>query len=131
MGFRNPFKNFKKSLKGFLIGGGTGIGELYAGSEKVEGVVTDILKGAGNLVTGGYISQKEATEQAKKASDQASKQYAEQQAGVEAETQRLADLDEEKKRKLAAAGTQNPQTLLGGYKGVPGGANLYKSLLGA
>ena len=131
IGFRNPFKNFNKSFKGLMIGGGTGIGELYAGSEKAEAGITDILQGVGNLFTGGYISQKKATEEAKKARDQAAKQYSEQTEAVEAETRRLADLDEERKRKLAAAGTKNPQTLLGGYGGVGGSPNIYKSLLGA
>jgi hypothetical protein len=110
--------------------GGPGLGAASL-NEEGKNIETGILKGVGNLVTGGYLANKEATAEAKKARDIATQQYEEQQAAVEAETKRLADLDEEKKRKLAQAGTQNPQTLLGGYKGVQGGANLYKSLLGA
>jgi hypothetical protein len=138
MGF--SFKKFtripslKSAVKGFVYSGGgvlPGIGEVIAGSDPAEGAMNSIMKGAGNLVSGGYISQKEATDEAKKARDLAAKQYAEQQAAVEAETQRLADLDEEKKRRLAAAGTQNPQTLLGGYRGVTGTPTTYRALLGA
>jgi hypothetical protein len=136
MGFGFKFKipSLKNAAKGFLYSGGgvlPGIGELIASNEKVENAAGSIMKGVGNLVSGGYIAQKEANEQAKDASRESQKQYADQQAAVEAETARLADLDEEKKKRLAAQGTQNPQTLLGGYKGVQGGANLYKSLLGA
>ena len=107
-----------------------GYAELMA-TDKGKNLFQDLNKGLANLGTGGYIAQKEATEEAKKARDQAADQYSEQTAAVEAETQRLADLDEERKKKLAAQGTKNPQTLLGGYGGVSGGASLYKSLLGA
>lgn len=136
MGWGIKFKipKFKNALKGMLYSGGgvlPGIGEAIAGSEKVENTAGEIMKGVGNLVSGGYISQKEATDEAKKARDQAAQQYQEQQDAVEAETKRLADLDEEKKRRLAAAGTQNPQTLLGGYRGVTGTPNTYRALLGA
>lgn len=133
-GFRNPLKNFKGAVKGFVYSGGgvlPGIGEAIAGSDKAEGIVGDIMKGAGNLVSGGYISQQEATAEAKKARDQAKDQYASDQAALEAETKRLADLDEEKKRRIAAQGSKNPQTLLGGYGGVQGGASTYRQLLGA
>lgn len=130
-GFRNPFS--KKGLKGFLISGGgflPGIGEAYAGSEKVEGGVTEVLKGVGNLVSGGYIAQKEATEEAKKARDQAQAQYAAEQLAAEETAKKIAETEEERKRRLALQGTQTPSTLLNSYLGVSGGANVRRSVLG-
>ena len=133
MGWGIHLPSLKSAVKGFVYSGGgvlPGIGEFIAGSDKAEGIVGEIMKGAGNLVTGGYLSQSEATAEAKKARNQAQNQYEEQQAAVDAETQRLKDLDEEKKRRLAQQGTQNPQTLLGGYGGSSGAANTYKAILG-
>ena len=131
MGF--SFKKIfsKRGIQSFLGTGGILPGvDIAITQDSGNKIYEDIHKGLGNLVTGGYLAQKDATEEAKKARDQAKKQYEEQGAAVKAETQRLADLDEEKKRRMAAQGTQNPQTLLGGYRGVYGSANTYNSLLG-
>lgn len=135
-GFGSLKKIFsKKGLSHLAVAAGSG-GMLpgFAEAQFFEGgqnATESVMKGIGNLVSGGYISQKEATEEAKKARDQSKDQYAEQEAAVMAETQRLADLDEEKKRRAAQAGTTNPQTLLGGYKGPSGSVNTYRALLGA
>ena len=135
MGFSFKLKkpSLKGLVKGFVYSGGgilPGIGEAIAGSEKAEGVVNTIMGGVGNLVTGGYLAQKDATEEAKKARDQAQKQYAAEQMAAEETARKIAETEEERKRRLAMQGTQTPSTLLNSYLGVSGGASVRRSVLG-
>ena len=78
----------------------------------------------------GALAQAEAVKEAKKARDQAKDQYEAAQASAEAEASRISNLEEERKRRLALMGTQNPQTLLGGYLGVTGSSNVRRPTLG-
>jgi len=132
MGFGFKMPKLKNVAKSFLRSGGgllPGVNEFMA-TDKGEQLYTDIHKGLGNLVTGGYLAQKDATAEAKKARDQAASQY---QAEIDAaaETARkVAETEEERKRRLAAQGTQMPSTLTGSYLGIPGRVNQSRSLLG-
>jgi hypothetical protein len=130
--FRLPKLN-KHSLLGLGVSGGgvlPGIGEAFAGSDKAENAIRSVIKPLGNMVTGGYFAQKEATEEAKEARNQARDQYATSQAEAEAEAKRIANMEEERKRRLLLYGTQNPSTLLGTYTGLPGQANVGRPTLG-
>ena len=107
---------------------GPGAGEMMGAFSKLDEGMTEIGKGVGNLVTGGYISQKAATEEAKKARDQAQQNYAAETLAAQETARKIAETEEERKRRLAMAGTQMPSTLYGSYLGIPGRVN--KSLLG-
>ena len=131
-GLSNIGNVFKNKWKSVLIGAGSG-GMLPGFAEammtdKGKNLSQEIHKGLGNLLTGGYISQKKATEQAKEASSDAKKELARQAAAAKAEAERLANIEEERKRKMARV--SDPQTLLGGYIGIPGGASTMKPTLG-
>jgi hypothetical protein len=131
MGF--SFKKIfsKRGLQSFLGTGGMLPGvDIAITQDAGNKIYEDVHKGLGNLVTGGYLAQKDATEEAKKARDQAASQY---QAEIDAaaETARkVAETEEERKRRLAAMGTQTPSTLTGSYLGIPGRVNQSRSLLG-
>jgi hypothetical protein len=132
MGFSFKKMFSKRGIRGFglalmgtpLAGAGTTFSDQA--SEAYEGV----HKGLGNLVTGGYIAQKEATEQSKKAADDAKSRYAAEQAAAEATAKKIAETEEERKRRLVAQGTQTPATLLNTYLGLSGGANTRRGMLG-
>jgi hypothetical protein len=131
-GIRLPKLN-KHTLLGLAVSGGgvlPGVGEAFAGSDKAENAIRSIIKPMGNMVTGGYFSQKEATEEAKKARDQAKDQYTASEAAATAESERIANLEEERKKRLLLYGTQNPSTLMGSYTGLPGQANVGRATLG-
>jgi hypothetical protein len=131
MGF--SFKKIfsKRGLQSFLGTGGVLPGvDIAITQDSGNKIYEDIHKGLGNLVTGGYIAQKEATEQAKKAADDAKDRYAAEQAAAEATAKKIAETEEERKRRLALQGTQTPSTLLNSYLGVSGGANVRRSVLG-
>lgn len=134
--FSDAFKKAKKRFsfdkigKGFFSSGGyvlPGVGELVTGSGKVENVFNQVGEGLGNLVTGGYIGQKKATEQAQQAADDAKKRYAKEQAAAEETARKIAEAEEERKRRLAAMGTQTPSTLYGTYLGL---SSAKRSMLG-
>jgi hypothetical protein len=131
MGFSfNPKKIFsKRGLQSLLVTGGVLPGlDIAITQDQGNKLYEDVHKGLGNLVTGGYIAQKEATEEAKKARDQAQQQYAAETAAAEETARKIAETEEERKRRLAMAGTQMPSTLYGSYLGIPGRVN--KTLLG-
>jgi hypothetical protein len=120
-GFKNPFKGgFKNPFKG-------GIGDIF---NKGKNLFQDVAYGAGNLLTGGALAQYDATKEAEKARKQAQKQYEDAITAANTESARISNLEEERKRRLALFGTQNPQTLLGSYLGVGGGANVGRPTLG-
>jgi len=131
MGFSFKKVFSKRGLQSFLGTGGVLPGlDIAITQDKGNSMYEDIHKGLGNLVTGGYLAQKEATEEAKKARDQAAKQY---QAEIDAATEtarKIAETEEERKRRLVAMGTQTPSTLVGSYLGIPGRVNQSRSLLG-
>ena len=134
-GFRTPWGKggLKGAIKGLVYSGGgvlPGLGEVIAGSDKAESIMNQVGGGIGNLVTGGMISQNKATEEAKKARDQAKKQYDAETAAAQAEAERLANLEEERKKRLALYGNQMPATLMGSYTGLPGGATVSRATLG-
>lgn len=131
MGF--SFKKIfsKRGIQSFLATGGVLPGvDIAITQDSGNKLYEDIHKGLGNLVTGGYIAQKEATEEAKKARDQAASQYAAETAAAEATAKKIAETEEERKRRLALQGTQTPSTLLNTYLGLSGGANVRRSVLG-
>jgi hypothetical protein len=121
----------RRGVQSFLGTGGMLPGvDIAITQDKGNEIYESVHKGLGNLVTGGYIAQKEATEETKKARDQAAVQY---QAEIDAaaETARkIAETEEERKRRLAAQGTQTPSTLTGTYLGLPGRVNQSRSMLG-
>jgi hypothetical protein len=126
--FKKPtLKNLGKTLL-YSAAFGPGAGEMMASSPKIDEGMTEIGSGFGNLLTGGYIAQKEATAEAKKARDQAQSQYDAETAAAQETARKIAETEEERKRRLAAQGTQTPSTLYGTYLGIPGSAG--KSLLG-
>jgi hypothetical protein len=131
MGF--SFKKIfsKRGVQSFLATGGVLPGvDIAITQDQGNKMYEDIHKGLGNLVTGGYLAQKDATEEAKKARDQAAQQY---QAEIDAASEtarKVAETEEERKRRLAAQGTQMPSTLTGSYLGIPGRVNQSRSLLG-
>ena len=134
MGF--SFKNLFKKKGGLAKIAGIGSGGLLPGFE--WGMATDqgqnlwdtVHEGVGNLVTGGYLAQKDATAEAKKARDQAAAQYAAETKAAEETARKIAETEEERKRRLALAGTQTPSTLLNTYLGVSGGAVTRRAVLG-
>ena len=116
----------KRGAQSFLGSAGgllPGVQEFML-TDKGNKLYEDIHKGLGNLVSGGYIGQREAAEQAKDASQDAKRELARQAAAAKAEAERLANIEEERKRKMARV--SDPQTLLGGYIGIPGGASTMK-----
>jgi hypothetical protein len=120
MGFGNPFKKAKS---------------IFSGAKKAVGGLGDFLDvtqpgGLGDLLTFGAISQGAAVDEAKKARNQAQKQFADQTAAAQAEAQRIANMEEERKKKLLLYGTQNPSTMIGGYLGIGGAANVSRPRLG-
>jgi hypothetical protein len=131
-GFKIKLPSLKKLGKTLLYSAmvGPGAGEMMGAFPKLDEGMTEIGKGVGNLVTGGYISQKAATEQAKKASEDAEKRYAAEQAAAAETARKIAETEEERKRRLAAQGTQMPSTLSGSYLGIPGRVSQSRSLLG-
>jgi hypothetical protein len=98
--------------------------------DKVIGGVESIGDATLNVLSGGMIAQAEATKEAKKARDMAADQYSQGIAAAEAEAKRIADLEEERKRKLLLMGTQKPSTMVGGYLGIGGQAAVGKPFLG-
>jgi len=134
MGFSFKKVFSKKGLSHLAVAAGSG-GMLPGFAEaqffdKGQSATEGVVKGVGNLVTGGYIAQKEATEEAKKSRDQAKDQYQTSADEATAEAARIANLEEERKRRLLLYGTQNPSTLMGSYTGLPGQANVGRSTLG-
>jgi hypothetical protein len=119
-GIGNPFKKVKS---------------LFSGAKRLTGGVGDFLDvtqpgSIGDLLTFGSISQSEAVKQSKGARNDAKRQYADQTAAAQAEAQRIANLEEERKRKLLLYGTQKPSTMIGGYLGIGGTANVSRPGLG-
>ena len=133
MGFfklkKPSFKNLGKTLI-YSAAFGPGAGEMMDISPKLDSGMTEIASGLGNMLTGGYITQKEATDEAKKARDQAASQYAAETAAAQETARKIAETEEERKRRLALAGTQTPSTLLNTYLGLSGGANTRRAMLG-
>lgn len=130
MGF--SFKKIfsKRGVQSFLGTGGVLPGvDIAITQDQGNKLYEDVHKGLGNLVTGGYLAQKDATEEAKKARDQAASQYAAETAAAEETARKIAETEEERKRRLALQGTQTPSTLTGTYLGYPRGTQS-KSLLG-
>ena len=123
---KNVLKSYFGSA-GFML---PGIGEATMFSDKFKNTYENVGKGLGNLVSGGYISQQKAVDEAEKAREQAQKQYAAEQAALQAAADETARLEEEKKKKLIAAGQKNPDTLYGSYTGLPGSANVMRNFLG-
>lgn len=131
MGF--SFKKIfsKRGIQSFLGTGGVLPGvDIAITQDQGNKLYEDIHKGVGNLVTGGYLAQKDATAEAKKSRDQAAAQYAAETAAAEATARKIAETEEERKRRLALAGTQTPSTLLNTYLGISGGANVRRAQLG-
>ena len=111
-GFKNPFKK-AKSLFDKFVGGVESVGDATL-----------------NVLSGGMVAQQEATKEAKKARDMAAEQYSQGIASAEAEAKRIAELEEERKRKLLLYGTAKPSTMIGGYLGLGGQANTSRPSLG-
>ena len=131
MGF--SFKKIfsKRGVQSFLGTGGLLPGvDIAITQDQGNKLYEDVHKGLGNLVTGGYLSQKDATAEAKKARDQAAAQYQAETAAAAETARKVAETEEERKRRLALAGTQTPSTLLNTYLGVSGGANTRRAVLG-
>lgn len=119
-GFKNPFKKLKnifskKSTWGAILG--TAVGGPFGGI-------------AGYSMGSSADAQEAATDEAKKARNQARDQYAAAEAAAKAEAERIANLEEERKRKLLLYGTSKPSTMVGGYLGLGGQANINKPSLG-
>ena len=130
MGFSFKKMFSKRAIQGLIGGGGDPVMAQLIATDKGNKLYEDIHKGLGNLVTGGYLAQKEATAEAKKARDQAADQYAAETAAAQETARKIAETEEERKRRLAAQGTQMPSTLTGSYLGIPGRVNQSRSLLG-
>jgi hypothetical protein len=131
MGF--SFKKIfsKRGLQSLLATGGVLPGlDIAITQDQGNKIYEDIHKGFGNMLSGGYLSQKEATAEAKKARDQAASQYAAETAAAEATAKKIAESEEERKRRLMLAGTQTPSTLVNTYLGVSGPANTRRPMLG-
>lgn len=126
--FRRMFS--RRAVQGLLGGGGDPIVAQLMTNDKVNNTYEEIHKGIGNLITGGYIAQKEATEESEKARDEAQKRYEAETLAAEETAKKIAETEEERKRRLAMQGTQTPSTLLNSYLGVSGGANVRRSVLG-
>lgn len=137
-GFSNPFKKAKNvfsSAKDFAKKIGGGIGDAAKSVGKGVGEFGDWLDvtqpgGFGDLITMGSVSQYAATKEAKKAREQAQARYKNQIQAARAEAERIANLEDERKRKLLLYGTQNPSTMIGGYLGLGGSANVSRPRLG-
>jgi hypothetical protein len=131
MGFSFKKVFSKRGLQSFLGTGGVLPGvDIAITQDQGNKLYEDIHKGLGNLVTGGYLAQKDATAEAKKARDQAADQYAAEQTAAAETARKIAETEEERKRRLAAQGTQTPSTLSGSYLGIPGRVSQSRSLLG-
>lgn len=122
-------------LKTVAVAAGTGgmlpgYAEGMMTSDKFKDTSQEVMKGLGNLVTGGYIAQNKATDEARKARNQAQEQYAAAESAAKAEAERLSNLEEERKKRLALYGTGNPATLMGSYLGVTGQAQVGRATLG-
>jgi hypothetical protein len=131
MGF--SFKKIfsKRGIQSFLGTGGVLPGvDIAITQDAGNKIYEDVHKGLGNLVTGGYLAQKDATEEAKKARDQAKDQYAAAEKAAAEEATRIANLEEERKKRLLLYGTQAPKTLMGTYTGLPGQAPVGRPTLG-
>ncbi len=118
---------------------GWGISDLYKGAKKkakslfdsAKDVGQDVFEGGANMLTGGALAQAEATKEAKRARDQAKAEYDKQIKAANAEAARIAAMEEERKRRIALFGLQNPSTMMtGGYLGITGGANVGRGTLG-
>lgn len=121
----------KRGFQSFLTTGGVLPGvDIAITQDKGNAIYEGLHKGIANMISGGYVAQKEATEEAKKARDQAKDQYTASQKAAEAEAARIANLEEERKRRLLLYGTQNPTTLMGTYTGLPGAAPVGRPTLG-
>jgi hypothetical protein len=121
--FKTPFS--RRGMQSFFGSAGgllPGVQEFMMTDEGNK-IYEDIHKGIGNLVTGGYIGQREATKQQEEAMNDAKKRYAAEQAAAEETARKIAEAEDERKRRLAAAGNQMPSTLYGSYLGIPGRAN--------
>ena len=125
-GGKNLLKSFFGSA-GFML---PGIGEATLFSDKFKNAYEDVGKGLGNLVSGGYISQQKAVDEAEKAREQAQQQYANEQAALAAAAAETARLEDEKRKKLISSGQRKPETLYGSYTGLPGSANTIRNFLG-
>jgi hypothetical protein len=107
---------------------GFGLGNL---GKKLKNLGHNIFEGGANLLTGGALAQKDALKESKKARDQAKADYDKQIKAAEAEAARIANMEEERKRRIALFGLQNPPTMMtGGYLGITGGANVGRGTLG-
>lgn len=106
---------------------GFGVGNVF---KKAKSVFTDVSKGVGNLLTGGALSQADALKEAKKARDQAASQYQSSIDAATAEAERIANIEEERKRRLLLYGTQAPPTLINTFLGVGGSGNVARPTLG-
>lgn len=132
MGFFKKF-SLKRAAKSYFGSGGfmvPGIAEATMFSDKFKNAYEDVGKGLENTLSGGMVAQNKATEEAKKARDQAAKQYQAEQAAAEATARKIAEAEEERKRRLALAGTQMPSTLVNSYLGVSGPASVRSGVLG-
>jgi hypothetical protein len=121
--FSNPRKGIKEILS---IGPGTKTFMQFLDKDLYE----DVTKGVGNLLTGGYISQREANKIMKKNARQAEQQYRDAIQRAEAQQKALSDLEKRRKLLLAKFGNQTPKTLLGSYLGLPDEANVQRPTLG-
>lgn len=95
-----------------------------------KSLITGVGEGLLNTATFGMVAQDKATEEAKKARDQAAKQYQAEIAAAQATAQKITEDEEERKRRLLLAGTQMPSTLINSYLGVSGPANTRRGFLG-
>jgi hypothetical protein len=131
MGFNFKKLFSRRAVQSLLVTGGVLPGlDIALTQDKPNAMYEEVHKGLGNLVTGGYIAQKEATAEAKKARDQAQEQYAAETLAAQETAKKIAETEEERKRRLAMQGTQMPSTLYGNYLGIPGRVNQGRSLLG-
>lgn len=131
MGWGFSFKKIfsKRGIQSFLGTGGLLPGvDIAITQDKGNEIYEGIHKGIANLLTGGYIGQREAAKQSKKARDEAAAQYAAEKKAAEETARKIAEAEEERKRRLAAQGATKPQTLYRGYLGLPNTGG--KSLLG-
>lgn len=113
------------SKQGLMTAAGAGLGFAVGGP-----IGAGIGAGAG-LATGSQIkAQENAMEEAKNARDQAQKQYAAEEAALKAAADEAERLELEKRKKLIAAGQANPATMMSGYTGLPGSANVIRNFLG-
>jgi uncharacterized protein HemX len=98
------------------------------------GIETAVLALAGATILGAggsaYYGHKQEKE-SRKARREQERQYAEQQAAIEKEKNRLKNLEAERKRKLIAAGERVPSTILTSPAGLKNPPSVHrKTLLG-